>query len=435
MRGKSSHAAILMAALVAVCSSAGAEDWPCFRGPNRSGVSLDKGLPLEWNDAKNIAWRTKLPGAGASSPVTFGDRIYLTCYSGYGLSRESPGKYEDLRRHVVCLERDSGKILWDVAFANTVPDDHYGDYTNQHGYASSTAAVDETGVYVFFGSSGARAYRHDGALKWQRSCGTKYFNFGSASSPVLFDDLVIINASIEDRALIALDKQSGQEKWRMGALKGHSYGTPLLIKHTAAPELIFQLGEDYEGGKAKPSGLAALDPHTGQRLWECISINGSLNPSPIAHEGMIFASGDNHRLVAIRSGGRGDVAETHLAWDIKQGTGICTPVFYEGHVYWTNEESGIAYCVNAATGAVVYKERLQPRPGKIYASGVIADGKLYYVSRENGTFVLPAAPRFEVLAHNTIESDDSIFNATPAISRGQLLLRSDKYLYCIGEQR
>jgi outer membrane protein assembly factor BamB len=136
--------------------------------------------------------------------------------------------------------------------------------------------------------------------------------------------------------------------------------------------------------------------------------------------------------VAIRAGGRGDVTATHKIWEIKKGSTVCTPVFYEGHLYWTYEDRGIAVCVNARTGAIVYEERLQPVPKLIYASGVIADGKLYYVSRDKGTYVLAAKPKVELLAHNVIASDTSIFNATPAVHNSRLLLRSDKFLYCVG---
>jgi outer membrane protein assembly factor BamB len=411
------------------CRGAERGDWPCFRGPDRSGVSDDTSLPLRWSDSENVVWKTRLPGAGASSPVTFGDRIYLTCYSGYGLDRAARGEYRDLKLHVVCLNRADGRILWNESFPNTVPTDHYGDHTNQHGYATSTPAVDETGVYVFFGTTGARAYGHDGGLKWERSCGRKYTNYGSSASPVLFEDRVIINASIEDRAVVALDKQDGRQLWRVST-SGLAYSTPLLIGGPT-PQLVFHLGEEYEGGSAKPTGLAAVDPRTGDRLWEHVAPIGMQNSSPIAGGGLIYTMGGYHAH-AIRPAAGDDSGPPRAAWDIKRGTGIGTPVLYQGHLYWTNEENGTAYCADAQTGSLAYERRLEPRPGKIYASGIIADGKLYYVSRESGVYVLAAKPQFELLAHNTLESDPSVFNATPAVSRGELLLRSDTHLYCLG---
>jgi outer membrane protein assembly factor BamB len=421
--------AVCLALVSGSCRGAGPDDWPCFRGPGRAGVAEGAAPPTRWSDGENVVWKTRLPGAGASSPVTYGDRIYLTCYSGYGLDRVSRGEYQNLRRHVLCLDRDDGRILWDVEIPNEVPADHYGDYTNQHGYASSTPAVDESGVYVYFGTTGARCYGHDGKLKWERSCGKKYTNFGSAASPVLFDDRVIINASIEDRAVIALDKRDGRPLWSVST-SGHAYSTPLLLGG-ATPQLVFHLGQDFEGGQAKPTGLAAVDPRTGERLWEHVAKIGAQNTSPIAGGGLIYSL-DSFHGHAIRLGDGGEKGVPSPAWDIKRGTGIGTPVLYQGHLYWANEESGTAYCADAATGEIRYEKRLQPRPGKIYASAIVAGGKLYYVSRESGVYVLAAKPEFELLAHNTLESDPSIFNATPAVSRGQLLLRSDTHLYCLG---
>jgi outer membrane protein assembly factor BamB len=412
--------------LVGAPSGLGAEqgDWPCFRGPGQTGVAEGVAAPTRWSDTENVVWKTRLPGAGSSSPVTYGNRIYLTCYSGYGLDRESRGEYQNLRRHVLCLDRNDGRILWDDKFPNAAPDDHYGDFTNQHGYATSTPAVDESGVYVFFGTTGARCYDHDGKLKWERSCGAKYTNYGSSASPVLFDDRVIINASIEDRAVLAFDKRDGRQLWRVST-SGHAYSTPLLLLGST-PQLVFHLGEDYDGGAAKPTGLAAVDPRTGERLWEHVEKIGNQNASPIAGDGLIFTM-SSYQGHAIRLGG-----SPSPAWEIKRGTGIGTPVLYHGHLYWANEESGAVFCADARTGEIRYEKRLEPRPGKIYASAVVAGEKLYYVSRDGGVYVLAAKPEFELLAHNTLESDPSTFNATPAVSRGQLLLRSDTHLYCLG---
>lgn len=408
-----------------------AADWPCFRGPNRTGISEDKGLPLKWSDTQNILWKTPLPGPGASSPITFSNRIYVTCYSGYGVDRDTPGQYSNLTRHVVCVDPKDGRILWDVAKRNKVPDDHWGNYINRHGYASSTPAADALGVYVFFGTTGVSAYNHDGTLRWEKSCGTRYQNFGSASSPVLFGDLVIVNADIEGSGLVALDKHSGREVWRFPTAS-NARSTPLVVPVHGAHELVFHLKGSHNNN-SKEGRLAAVNPLDGTKLWECQALDSYLHPSPIAADGMVYAIASYPGwAVAIRAGGRGDVTTTHKSWEIKKGSGVCTPVFYEGHVYWTYEERGIAFCLNAKTGAIVYEERLQPTPGLIYASGVMADGKLYYVSRDNGTYVLAAKPQFELLAHNVIASDTSTFNATPAIHNSRLLLRSDRFLYCVG---
>lgn len=409
----------------------GAADWPEFRGPNRTGISEDRNLPLEWSDTENIIWKAALPGPGASSPITLGNHIYITCYSGYGVNRESPGQYENLTRHVVCLDARDGKILWNIAKPNKVPDDHWGDYINRHGYASSTPAADGSGLYVFFGSTGLGAYNHDGTLRWEKSCGTRYQNFGSASSPVLFGDLVIVNADIEGSGIMAFDKSTGREVWRVPTAS-NARSTPLIVPVNNSHELVFHL-KGSNNNNSREGRLAGVNPLNGTGLWECQALDSYLHPSPISAADMVYAIGSYPGwAVAIRAGGRGDVTATHKIWELKKGSTVCTPVFYQGHVYWTYEDRGIACCLNAKTGAIVYEERLQPTPGLIYASGVIADGKLYCVSRERGTYVLSAKPTFELLAHNVIASDTSIFNATPAIHNNRLLLRSDRFLYCVG---
>jgi outer membrane protein assembly factor BamB len=154
----------------------------------------------------------------------------------------------------------------------------------------------------------------------------------------------------------------------------------------------------------------------------------------LVQDDILFAiGGRKNTTIAIRAGGRGDVTESHKLWEQRKGSNVSSPVFHKGHLYWASEGRGVVYCADVNTGEVVYEERLEPKSGKIYASPVVADGKLYYVSREDGAFGLPAEPRYEVLAHNTIASDESIFNASPVISDGQILLRSDKYLYCIAD--
>jgi outer membrane protein assembly factor BamB len=398
------------------------------------GISEDTGLPLVWSDKTNILWKVKLPGPGASSPITFGDRIYLTAYSGYGLSKENPGDIANLQRHLICLDRRDGKILLDAKAPNVTREHPYTSFIDLHGYASSTPAADATGIYVFYGASGARGYGQRGQLVWERSCGHRNENFGSASSPLLYQNLVIINASVESGAIIALDKSTGREVWRTPT-EANARSTPLLVDLPGEPELIVHLKGRLQNGSGA-GVLGALNARTGAKLWESRALDSYLNPSPIFHNGVVYAIASYPGwAVAIKPGGRGDVTATHKLWEIKHGSEMCTPIYFEGHLYWAHEEKGMASCVDAKTGAVVYQERLRPTPGRIYASGVLADGRIYYVSRENGTYVVAAKPRFEFLAHNVIESDKSVFNGTPAIVNGQLLMRSDTYLYCLGMRK
>jgi outer membrane protein assembly factor BamB len=409
-----------------------AADWSRFRGPNGAGTSDEKGLPLEWSATSSIIWKAGLPGRGASSPIVWQDRIYVTAYSGYGLTKSDPWSNKDnLLRHLLCVSRKDGSLLWKADHGGVMKEHGICDFLDLHGYASSTPVADVTGVYVYYGNGGVLAYGHDGKLKWHKEFGQKVHSWGSASSPVLFGNLLIVHADIEAQALVAFDKDSGREAWRVptGDQKfGDSWSTPLLVDLAGKHELVFHRSQ------GNPATLAALDPRSGEPLWECQVLKDYLCPSPIVHNGVIYTIA-SQRGAAVRAGGRGNVTQSHVLWNINRGSEVCTPVYCAGYIYWASDQGGIAYCFNASNGAMIYQERLEPSPGRIYASGVLADGRIYYTSREKGTYVVAAKPKFELLAHNVIESDNSIFNGTPAISQHQLFLRSDKNLYCIGTKR
>lgn len=399
-------------------NQASSENWPNFRGPNRTGSLSDQGVPLEWSATENLVWKTELPGPGTSSPITFGNHVYVTCYSGYGLNKESPGDIANLVRHLICIDRDSGKILWNKEMPLKARDSGYGGFMALHGYATHTPAADEEGVYVFYGASGAAAYSHEGELRWHKSCGTGVHNWGSGSSPVLYKNLLIVHADVESNTIFAFDKKTGEEKWSQTYQPGnhHTRATPLIVNQGQGDEVVFHSRQGW---------LSALDPASGKKIWEIQGTSNYQNPSPVIGDNTIFAL-TYGKTVAAGPGGE-------LIWSANKGSEMVTPVFHDGHLYWADEQ-GIARCLDTKTGKLIYEERLRPLAGKIYSSGVLAGGRIYYVSRENGTYVVEASPQFKLLAHNQIESDKSIFNATPAISRGQLLLRSDKYLYCIGKK-
>lgn len=414
---------VLFFSLPAFISISRGEDWPQFRGPGAAGKSVETGLPTAWDAHTNIVWKTRLPGPGASSPVTYGDRIYLTCHSGYGLDSRDPGDADRLQRNLVCINRQDGNVIWDTTQAATSPQKPYQGFIALHGYASGTPAIDEDGIYVFYGTTGAAAYSHDGKQLWLTPCGTNTHGFGTGTSPVLYEDLVFVNASVESGNLIALDKRTGKEIWSQSDIN-RSWNTPTLVQGSDGWELVVNT-------KGK---VLAFDPGTGEKLWTCDAINDYIVPSILANNGIVYAiGGRKNTALAIRAGGRGDVTRTHKLWEISKGSNVSSPVLHEGYLYWASETRGVLYCADIKTGELAYEGRLDPRPGRIYASPVAADGKLYYVSRDQGTFIVPAEPEFDLLAHNRIETDDSIFNGSPVMSDGQILLRSDKYLYCIGE--
>lgn len=398
-----------------------ADDWRQFRGPHGLGISDEDGLPVHWSSSENVLWRTPLPGAGTSSPVTVGDRVFLTCYSGYALDADAPGDMNNLKRHVACLDRGSGRIVWQRQFDPALPEHKYEGEGAYHGYSSSTPATDGERLYVFFGKSGVFCFDLDGNPLWHASVGDGIHGWGSGASPFVYKDLLLINASVESGSLVALDKLTGEEIWRAGGIQA-SWNTPVLVD---APDGAAELVVSVE------ARLLGFHPDTGEELWHAQGVHRYVCPSVVGGDGVVLAIGGGHTSLAVRAGGRGDVTSTHGLWRENRGSNVSSPIYHEGHLYWASDSGGVVTCQDAATGRTVYQERLEPAAGLIYASPVLADGKLYYVSQHDGTYVVAARPDFELLAHNVFQDDDSRTNASPAASNGQLLLRNDRHLYCI----
>jgi outer membrane protein assembly factor BamB len=453
------HLVLLTPLLIALAGA----DWAQFRGPNGLGVSDEKGLPLKWTATENIVWKTPLPGPGASSPIVVGDRVFVTCFTGAGEPQaggrgrgrrkgrdkadgekkpdgekkadgekkpdgekkaEEPKKKEDppIKVHLICVARGDGKPLWDKAIDVKHPEQTYGGFVALHGYASGTPASDGQAVYTFFGRTGVFAHDLDGNELWTANVGTRTDGFGTANSPVLFENLVIINASVESGKLVALDKKNGEQKWEASGIR-RSWNAPVLVPVGGKHELVV-----YTSGK-----LFGFDPASGEKLWECDAKEDYICPSVVANDGIIYAAGGRSGgVMAVKAGGRGDVTDTHVVWKSPTSTNVPSPVYHDGHIYMVHTDNGSAYCLDAKSGEVVYQERFTPSPGRIYASPVAVDGRIYYVSREKGAYVLPAAPKFEILAHNVIDDDTSVVNGSLVVHRGQFLMRSDKNLYCIG---
>ncbi len=422
--------ALPMIVLLMASVLASAADWNRFRGPSGLGLSGEQGLPTEWSSSKNIAWKAKLPGPGTSSPIVVGDRIYLTSYTGYALTEDKPGDVEKLMRQVICLERATGQIVWTKEIPAKQPESAYSGGNNTwHGYASSTPTADDKHLYVFFGKSGVFAFNlTDGSQVWHAEVGDQTKGWGSANSLVLFENLLIVNASIESGSLRALDKSTGKEVWKADGIRG-SWNTPILVTTaTGSTELVVSLPGNPDGK------IAAFDPRTGEPLWTCRGIpdGGYICPSVIAHEGVVYAiGGRKNTAIAVKAGGKGDVTDTHEVWRVNKGSNVASPVYHDGCLYWMHEKQGTMIGLDAKTGTVLFEERVSPRPGICYSSITVADGKIYAVSQHAGTFVFAAGKEFKQLANNTFDEDHRA-NASLAIDRGQLLLRDDAYLYCIG---
>ncbi len=417
-----------------------AHDWPRFRGENGSGISDDATVPLEWSDSTNLKWKLDLPGPGSSSPIIADGRIYVTAYTGYG---ETPGQSDDpaetrdplkLVRHLLCVDLESGKLLWTASEPAARAEDIYQEFLPEHGYASSTPATDGERIYCFYGKNGVYAYDLEGKRIWSAPTGTlsSTMTWGSASSVVLTDDAVIVNAGDEARALLAFEKSSGQEIWRMAhPMLEQTYNTPVLqvLGHDRT-DLIVAFRDEIRG----------LDPASGAMRWFSKSpVGGNLSGSPLAlsENRIALFSGFPRTLGTVfRGGGEGDRSGEALLWESTRAKSYMpVPVEHKGLLYWVSED-GIASCAKPDTGEVVYRERLDvaSKDGKgmaLYASPIIVNGHLLAVTRNAGTFVIAAKPVFELLRINRLESDTSRFQGSPAVSDGHLILRSEKALYGI----
>jgi len=421
---------IFSATIVAQQSDA---DWNRFRGPNGSGISLDSDVPMTWSPKENIAWQVDLPGPGSSSPIIVGDLVFLTCYTGYGIDAKAAGNPGDLKRHLLCIDRGTGKEKWRATTDSAVAEDDYQGFIVEHGYASSTPVSDGEYVFVFYGKTGVVAYDMDGNEKWKTSVGEKSdpAKWGGGASLILHDEKLIVNAGIEGHALLALHKQDGTEAWRIDNPEfTNNWSTPILAEVDGHTELIY----------SAPEKLFGINPNDGQQLWHAKSpIKNSITASVVVDDGVAYTLGGREgKAIAIRLGGKGDVTDSHIEWTQSVQSSIGTPLVFHGHLYWLAAR-GLATCLDLKNGNEVNKVRLeatgpQKFPNGSYASPIIVDEKLLIVRRSGATHVLNATPELvEQEGERTFADDESLFNGTPAIGGGQIFIRSDKRLYCIAK--
>lgn len=431
-------------------ADARASDWPRFRGPNGSGIAVeDSPSPVTWSESENLKWKLALPGPGSSCPIVVGDRVLVTSWSGYGVDVNDPGDQEQLTRHLTCVDRQSGNILWTKDVSPYLPEDEYRGMFRENGYASHTPVSDGKTIFAFFGKTGVVAFDLEGNQLWQQSVGTESGekDWGSSSSPILYKDRVIVTASAESEAMVALDKTTGQEVWRAEAAGFNSvWGTPILVEvDESRTDIVI----------AVPGEVWGFNPANGKLRWICEALGtNSFCSSVVAHEGTIYAleSGPGGGGgIAIRAGGKGDVTASHILWEGRQPGRIGSPLIAEGKIYVFSR--GVANCFSAEDGSQIYKERLQTPSaarstsaadqgnerrgrrgrgrGQDYGSPIMADGKVYFTSRAGDTYVLAAGEEFNQLSVNRVTGDQEDFSATPAISRGELFIRSSKHLYCV----
>lgn len=389
------------------------EHWPRFRGPTGRGHSEATEAPLLWN-AESVVWKTELKGEGQSSPVNWGDRIFLT------------GASEDGReRYVFCVRRTDGELLWERTIRSETPETPH----QMNGYATPTCATDGETVVAFFGPAGIHAFDLEGEKRWSRDLGAFPGPWGVGASPVIVDGMVIQNCDREGASmLIALNVETGETAWetkREPKPRG-GWSTPIVIEWEGKRELVLN-GE---------LGVRGYDPESGEELWFCQGFNGRGTPVPDFGDGRLHVvNGKRGDTYAVRPGGRGDVTETHRLWHTPRriGRDLPSPAVVDGHLIVISM-SGTAACYEAETGRLLWEEKLGVK-GQFAASPLVLRGHVLIPNEYGGgTVVIKPGPEFEVVAVNELGTEvDEIFRATLAPIQGQIFARSLSVLYCIGE--
>ena len=427
---------LLVATAIGMTGLATADDWPRFRGPDGNAVSTDgEPLPVEWSPKANVDWKVDLPGPGVSSPIIVDGKVFVTCYSGYGLDRENPGDIDDLTRHLVCVDLETGQTLWQKDFGARQPEDPYtGIGVTAHGYASHTPVTDGEHVFVFFGKSGAYAFDMAGNEVWNTQLGDESdpFRWGSAASPIVYGDLVIVTAAAESQAIVGLDKQTGKEVWRQEAAGlDNSWSTPSLVEVDGQTDLVVSVAKEVWG----------LDPSTGKLRWYSSATGAEQShSSPTIRDGLIYLfTGRGGGSVAVKPGGSGDVSESAVAWTGRESGSFASPVADDENLY--NISRGVLTVVDRATGEKKSQLRLKgmkagaTRFGSLdYPSPIIADGRLYYLGGTGQTFVFSLGDEPEQLAANFVTTTGETFGGTPAVSNGRIVLRGADALYCVRDK-
>ncbi len=406
-----------------------AENWPGWRGPSGDGVSAGKGIPTKWSSTENIAWKIAVPGEGHSSPIVWGDKVFLTS-----------SLTEKNKRILLCIDRLSGQTVWQRDVVQSPPETVH----RLNSRASGTPATDGKQVYVtFMRAEGAEviapnvgserlitpgkiivaAYDLDGNEKWKTNVGDFLSAHGFNTCPVLFEDLVILNGDHDGNAyLVALDRQSGRQRWRTRREnKTRSYVTPIIREIDGITQMILS------GSLC----IASYDPRNGKRHWIVDGPTEQFVASMVYDGKYVFATGgypERHTL-AIRPGGKGNVTDTHIAWRTTRGAAYVPSPIITGRYLLMVADSGIASCFEARTGKRHWMERL---PGGHSPSPVSADGLVYFVSDRGVTTIIRPSETFAVIEKNELGEPVS---ASPAISQGQIFLRTHQHLYCIGPKK
>jgi len=409
--------------LLAGCAPSHRTDWPQWRGPGGLGISAGEGFPVVWSsDSPNIRWKAPLPGRGNSSPVVRDGRVFLTAAMTVPTDDPAGGQ---LRRMVLALDLDSGKLLWTRTVSTAPPEKHHRLNT----VAAPTPVTDDESVYAYFGSVLAR-FDHDGGVLWKITLDTSYAehsHYGAASSPVLSADAVVIvqdrelGAAAEAGWLAAFDRETGERLWRTEWRDTCcSYSTPLIVQRGGREEIVVALS-------GKVVGYAA---DTGEALWSHGYPIHQLVASPVLRDGLLVVAGGAHQVrdnIALRLSEDGAETSVEPLWEaVPLAPQTSSPLLYQ-NLMFTVTDQGVLTCRVPDTGEVLWKTRLPQRGNR--SSLVAAEGRIYVHSSNGTTAVVAAAPEFHLLGHNDLGEPGS--NASPALAAGHLLIRTEEHLVCI----
>jgi len=398
-----------------------ADNWPQWRGPSLNGVSKEKNLPVKWTVEENVAWKVPMPGYSGSTPIIWRDRIFLNVADSDNL-------------FLWCLNKTNGEVLWKKPLGG-------GNVKMRKQNMSSPSPVtDGRSVYVMTGTGILKGFDFNGKELWTRDIQKEYGQFGLqwgyASSPLLHEDSLYVQVlhgmKTDDASYVmSIDKKSGKTLWKVdrptNAIRESpdSYTTPALLRYGKTTEIVITGGDCVTGH----------DPATGKELWRANGLNPDNNPSfrivasPIVFDDIIYAPTRIKPLLALKAGGRGDITSSHVLWSTANGPDVPTPVT-DGKYFYVVNDRGIMFCLDAKTGAEVYVQQ-RIKPGTYSASPVLADGKIYITNEDGLTTVVAAGPKFEVLAENPL--NDYVLSS-PAISDGQIFIRTAAHLYAIGKK-
>lgn len=395
-------------------TEAQADDWSRWRGDDGSAVADAKVPPASWSSERNIVWKARIDGEGSSSPVVIGDRVYITS------SRD-----EGTVRLVHALDAVTGRTLW----TGRVDDKNPENTSALTGHAAATPVADGGRVVASFGNAGVVCFDAAGKRLWRKDLGRFETELGLASSPIAERDRVILVCDHDgnrfrnfDSYVMALDLKTGRELWKTERPKlGRSWSTPIVVTTPAGDRELIVSGDEQ---------LRGYDPATGKMLWHVRGLGDWVTPSPVFADGVVYAaSGPSGPILAVRPGGKGDVADSHVVWKhAAGGPYVTSPLVYRGRLY-IHSRAGVLTCYRAASGKELFKKRLE---GRFTSSGVGGAGKIYLTNEAGRTWVLAAADEFKLLSKNDLNAGESL--ASPAIADGSLFIRCGRELYRIGKK-